>query len=420
MLTIKTVSALKAGSVAWDNGKGAVMGFGVRRQKGDAIAYILKYRTAEGRQRWHTIGRHGSPWTPDEARMEARRILANVANGSDPAGEKQETRKAQTVSELCEVYLDGVEAGEILIRGKKKKPSTLATDKGRVERHIKPLLGRLKVRAVTSDDVERFRIDVTKGVTATRVKTGRHGLARVTGGSGAATRTMGLLGAIFSYAVKKKLRPDNPCRGVERQADGKRERRLASEEYEALGKALSNMPKTIWPMAIHATHFLAITGWRRGEVLKLKWNDVDLKTRTARLGDTKTGKSMRPLSHDACETLKVIPRFKGDLVFPSSIDFNKPMSGFHKTWLRIAAQANLPKDVTAHVLRHSFSSIAGDLGFSELTISVLIGHKNKSMTSRYIHHADAVLLAAADAVVTKITELMGYTKQDGVVAFKNP
>lgn len=415
MLTIKSVAALNPNSTVWDDGKGAVAGFGARRQKGEAVAYVVKYRTVDGRQRFQTIGRHGAPWTPELARAEARRILSEVAKGSDPAGEKQEVRKSETVAELCEAYLADAEAGRVMTRRKKKKPSTLATDKGRVERHIKPLLGRLKVRAVTSRDIERFRDAVTDGATAARIKTGRHGLARVTGGAGTATRTLALLGVIFTYAIRKGLRTDNPVHGVETHGYNKRERRLTAEEYEAFGKALRSMPETAWPVAIHAARFLAVTGWRRGEMLSLRWSEVDLATRTARLSDTKTGASMRPLPNVACDILRATPRFKGDLVFPSSSGADKPMAGFNKMWQRITTAPNLPADVTPHVLRHSFASLAADLSYSELTIAALIGHKRGSITSKYVHHADAVLLAASDVVAGKIIELMGDAKQEGVV-----
>ena len=79
-------------------------GFGARRQTGDEVAYVLKSRTAEGRQRWHSIGRHGAPWAPDAAREEARRLLGEVAKGGDPAAEKQAKRKAETVEQLCGAY----------------------------------------------------------------------------------------------------------------------------------------------------------------------------------------------------------------------------------------------------------------------------------------------------------------------------
>src|SRR5271166_421300 len=327
-ISLEVVRNLKPGEIAWDGGKGAVSGFGARRQNGDAVAYVLKYRTKDGRQRWQTIGRHGAPWTPDEARDEARRILGEVAKGDDPAAAKKEKRKAATVAELCDDYLDAVEAGRILTRRKAaKKPSTIATDKGRVERHIKPLLGRLKVASVTRRDIERFQDAVTDGETAARIKIGKHGLANVRGGRGTATRTMGLLGAIFSFAVRRGLRPENPVRGVERHADGQRNRRLSEAEYAALGEALRTMPETAWPIAVAAAKFLALTGWRRGEMLALNWSEVDLATRTARLADTKTGASLRPLSHAACEVLRQLPRF-GERAFPASVGVDKPMRGF--------------------------------------------------------------------------------------------
>src|SRR5277367_2623588 len=116
MITLKTIAAIPRNSTVWDEGRGAVTGFGARRQKGDAIAYVVKYRTADGRQRWTTIGRHGAPWTPDMARDEARRILGEVAKGGDPARAKREARQATTVAELCDHYLDGCKAGRVLTR----------------------------------------------------------------------------------------------------------------------------------------------------------------------------------------------------------------------------------------------------------------------------------------------------------------
>jgi integrase len=82
------------------------------------------------------------------------------------------------------------------------------------------------------------------------------------------------------------------------------------------------------------------------------------------------------------------------------------MSGFRKMWNRITKLGALPIDVTPHVLRHSFASLAGDLGYSEPTIAALIGHKGHTITSRYMHAADAVLLAAADAVADRALALM--------------
>ncbi len=411
---LRKVRGLKPGETIWD---ATVSGFGARRQIGEAVSYLLKYRNKEGRQRWHTIGKHGSPWTPDAARAEAQRLLGDVKGGADPATIKQATRRAATVSELCDLYLKDAEAGRLLTRRRTtKKASTLVTDKGRIERHIKPLLGNLAVAAVTRQDVDSFLHDIAAGKTAARIKSSKkHGLSRVRGGRGTASRTTGLLGAIFSYAVRHQMRADNPVRGVERFADGRRERRLTEDEYEALGGALRKAEgKHFWPATIAAARFIALTGWRSGEALALRWAEVDLSRRTATLPDTKTGRSMRPLSHVACAVLQSLTR-SGDLVFPPTRSKGRPARGFTERFVRLAKLGELPPDVTPHVLRHSFASLAGDLGYSEPTIAALVGHQGRSITSRYVHSADAVLLAAADAVANRTAELMGDGRPDAQV-----
>jgi integrase len=408
---LKQVRSLQPHQIVWDT---AVPGFGARRQTG-AVTYVLKYRTDGGRQRWHTIGRHGAPWTPDAARKEARRLLAGVAQGADPAAEKQAKRKAETVNQLCDAYWADAESGNLLTRRRApKKTLTLRSDKGRIDRHIRPMLGQMKAAAVTRADVESFMRSVAEGKTAARVKTDKQrGLSNVRGGRGAASRTVGLLGAIFTYAVRHGMRSDNPVHGVMRPADGRRERRLSEQEYAALGAGLRKAAdQGIWPPAIAVARFLALTGWRSGEALDLHWREVDLSRRTARLANTKTGESIRPLSNAACDLLRS-SRHGGDLVFPPTRG-DGHMSGFRKLWDRIAQLAELPSDVTPHVLRHSYASLAADLGYSELTIAALVGHKGYTVTSRYVHSADAVLLAAADAVARRTAELMG-DHQIGVV-----
>jgi integrase len=105
--------------------------------------------------------------------------------------------------------------------------------------------------------------------------------------------------------------------------------------------------------------------------------------------------------------LRNLPRMMtGELVFPATRGDGR-MSGFPRLWTRIAKMGGLPEDLTPHTLRHSFASLAGDLGYSEPTIAALVGHKGRTITSRYVHAADAVLLAAADAVAYRTAELMG-------------
>jgi integrase len=274
--------------------------------------------------------------------------------------------------------------------------------------------------------------DVAEGETAGRVKLAKkRALSNVRGGKGAASRTLGLLGAIFAYAERMGMISENPVRGVIRYADGKRERRLSDAEYAALGKGLAEAAEPpplrkdgkpsrarIWPDALEAARFLAFTGWRSGEALGLRWRDVDLATRTARLTDTKTGASVRPLSRAACDVLRGLDRGRPEaLVFRASRGTGR-MTGFPGIFERIAKASGLPTDVTPHVLRHSFASLANDLGYTEATVGMLVGHKGHGTTRGYMHGADSVLLAAADRIADRTAELMGDAKTSVVVPLR--
>src|SRR5690348_2909715 len=235
-ISLRKIRVLQAGQTIWD---GSVSGLAARRQAGTVVSYYLMYRTAEGRKRTYTIGKHGSPWTPETARQEARRILVEVTQGGDPAADKLAGRAAMTIAQLCQHYLADVESGRLLTRRKAaKKASTLISDRGRILRHIIPLLGRKLVASVTRNDVEAFMHDVAAGITAVKEKTKPRGVSVVRGGRGVAARTVGLLGAIFTYAARNGVRFDNPAHGIVRFADGRRQRRLTTDEYVRLGRAL--------------------------------------------------------------------------------------------------------------------------------------------------------------------------------------
>lgn len=422
---LREVRALAEGEEIWD---AAVIGFGARRQRSEAVAYIVMYRTREGRLRRFTIGRHGSPWTPETAREEAKRILGAVAEGGDPAADKRAARQAETVSELCDLYLTDAEAGRVLKRsGEAKRASTLATDRSRIDRHIRPLLGSMKVPAVTPQDVEAFMHDVAAGRTKQRVKLRKpHALSNVRGGKGAAARTVGLLGAIFTYAVKKRMRPDNPVTGTVRFKDGERKRRLSDAEYALLGKGLAAAAAIqpgrddkpgkalVWPAAIAATRFLALTGWRSGEAMSLTWGMIDLPRRTANLPTTKTGRSLRPLASAACDVLRAMgPGAPDALVFPASRG-KGAMAGFPSLFARITKAGGLPADVTPHVLRHSFASLGNDLGMTEATIGALLGHKGSGMTRGYIHPGDLVFPAADRIASATLRKMEGMAAAEVV------
>lgn len=406
-LTKTFVDGLKGGDPGdyfiWDD---LLPGFGVRVWPTGRKTYVAQYR-ASGRTRRVKIGTHGA-LTVEEARKEAKGILGDVARGEDPQEDRITRRKSLTVADLADNYVKAAERGLIMGKGgRPKKASTLYTDRGRIERHIKPLLGRKLVIDVTPSDVARFIRDVTAGKTAVEAKTDKkRGKAVVEGGAGTAARTAGLLGGILSFAVSEGVIPINPATGVKRPADNKRERRLTAAEFKALGEALegAELDCETW-QAIAAVRLLALTGCRKGEIESLKWAEVDEDGRCFRLADSKEGASVRPIGRPVFDVLAKIDR-KDDYTFVlPAVRGEGHFGGLPRAWDRIMARAKL-EDVTAHTLRHSFASVAGDLGFSEPTIAAMIGHSAGSVTGRYIHHLDSVLVAAADKVARSIHAMM--------------
>jgi integrase len=365
-LGYKAIGAMQPNSVLWD---AEVRGFNARRQFSEVITYSVFYRTKDGVQRWHKLGRHPI-LTPDLARKEAIKVLRTVTLGGDPSAERHEERHSMTVAQLCEMYQVDMQS----LKNNGKKSTTISSDVSRVKNHIIPGLGRYKVATITPEQIERFMNEQSRG---------------------SAKRIIGITGAIFSFAVRRKLCADNPVRDIEKPADVKKMRRLSNGEYAALHNGLSS----INTVAADVILFLAVTGWRNKEANNLRWAEVDLERRAAILGDTKTGQSVRPLSGAAIEILK---RRDRSAQFVFATDRGQPLNSINENFSKVG----LPEDVTPHTLRHSFASLAADLGLPDHTISGLLGHRNGNITSRYMHLGDRALIEASDLVAGETLRLM--------------
>jgi hypothetical protein len=192
---IDATAAPKEGELRiWDTD---VRGFALRITPTGRKSYCLKYRY-QGRQRWLTIGEHGSPWTPDTARSKAKDALYQASHGEDPQATKVETKlKSGTIKELFERYF---------VEGRIDKPlkreSSWKVDQYNYKRHIEPLLGKRVARELTLSDLSQFQAQVAQGKTSVtvRTKTGKQH-AVVKGGTGAAARAMRALSTMIAWAA---------------------------------------------------------------------------------------------------------------------------------------------------------------------------------------------------------------------------
>lgn len=393
--------------VIWDDD---LPGFGLRVFASGKRSYLIQYRSA-GRSRRYTIGLHGV-WTPELARKEAKVQMGRVAQGGNPAEERQLDHKSITVKELCDLYLNDLKAGLILGKGgRPKKATTIVTDTGRIHRHIVPLIGTRRVKDLSKADINKVLKDIMAGKTRVSVKTKKlRGKAIVRGGAGTATRTVGLLGGILTYAVEAGIIERNPAHGIRKPKDNVRNRRLTEAEYRTLGKILRNAADDDkYQMTVDIIRQIALTGCRRSEMIKLQWAEADTDTSCLRLVDSKEGASTRPIGLPVVEYLENRRTDDvGTYVFPGQGDDNA-FGSFPNHWEKIFDDTPLA-DITPHVLRHSFASIANDLGFTEVTIAALVGHAKASVTSKYIHTLDTALIMAADTISGYIQGLLDGVK----------
>jgi integrase len=403
-LTKRTIATLKPDrrrdTFLWD---GELRGFGVRVKPSGTKTFIIQYRNVEGRTRRCVIGQYGV-LTVEQARDLAQKKLAAVIDGADPSAERHAIRQGLTVSALCDWYLTEAEAGRLIGRNRRPiKASSLSGDRSRIELHIKPLIGNRVVSQLKLADIEHLQGDTASGRTARARKIGRGG--QTAGGIGVAARAISTLRSLFNHARRLGLIEVSPATGVRIMASQKLKRHLSAGEIRHLGKVMTQMEREReHPTGLAAIRVMLLTGFRRMEVLAMRKEWVQPDDNLVRFPDTKSGPQMR-VAGDAAMTLLEAQalRSHSHYIFPADWG-DGHFIGVVRVLDRVCARAGLD-EVTPHTLRHSFASMAAAQGFSELTISGLLGHAPRGVTQRYVH-LDTALIIAADQVAAEIARLL--------------
>jgi integrase len=360
-------------TITWDD---LVAGFGVRVTAGAARSFVFNYRVkGSGQQRRVTIG-SCADWATGAARAEAKRLRVLVDGGADPRGDHEDSRDAPTVSELIERF-----EREVLPR---RKPNTIRSYTGMLKKHVRPFFGKFtKAADVEFADIDKLHQEIT-----------------ATGSKYAANRTVSMLSKIFSMAIKWKMRPDNPCKGVERNPESKRKRYMSGDELARLTKELVETPDKQF---VGIVMLLVLTGARRGEVMSMRWDALQLveggSIWTKQSSETKQKRDhIVPLSEPVRQLLATIATTErnAEWVFPSDSKCGHIVE-IKKSWRALLDRAGIEK-LRVHDLRHSFASQLASSGASLALIGSLLGHSSPVTTARYAHLFDNVQREAAERV----------------------
>jgi len=420
-ITKRRVDALKKADreyFVWDSD---LKGFGLRVQPTGEKSYVVKYRAGSGRNvptRRLTLGQTRK-LTPHEARRLAKLTLGSVAHGLDPAAQKAADRRAASLRELAELFLtDHVEA--------KRKPATGSHYRDILERIVLPELGTRQGEKVTTADLARLHVRMKKRPYQ-------------------ANRMLAVVGSLYTFASRRRLVSSgfNPARGIDRYPEKGRERFLTADELGRLGDAIreaetvglpwtvdekkptaKHVPKEakrrtiIDPFAAAAIRLLILTGARLREILKLKWQHVDLERGLFLLPDSKTGAQSIILNAPALAVLSELKRVGAHVIASQSAgtEREKPRADLNRPWRSIAKRAGLV-GLRLHDLRHSFASVGAGAGLGLPIIGKLLGHARASTTQRYAHLDTDPLRRASDHIGARLVAALGepHPKSDAAV-----
>lgn len=303
--------------------------------------------------------------TVDEARTQAKKFAHSVQiEKIDP----KETKKAKQIATQQSVSFE--EFWQVFTEkyiNQHHKPSTINRDSSRIKLYILPFFSKKPITEIERKDILAFKDSLSNGTSA---------------------KCLILLGCAFNQAELWGYRPQNsnPCRGIPKYLGKKMNRFLSDEELDQLNQVLAERTEanaaSIYTIA--AFRLLMYTGCRLGEVLNLKWEDVNLKENFIHLKDSKVGERGIPLNESAKNVILGLQKQADNPYVFCGDKKGTHLATLQKTWERIRKKAGIP-DVRIHDLRHSFASFALKKGVSLYGVSKLLGHKNITTTTRYAH-----------------------------------
>jgi integrase len=374
----------------FDTNPSAPRGFLLRVTPAGARAWALRYRLqSTGREREVTIGAAENRKLA-AAYKRARELRRQIEDGLDPLAEREERRAAPDVKELVDRFI-----AEELPRG--RAPRTQAEYQAMLRDWILPGLARRKVEDIQSEDIEKLHHKIT-----------------ATGKARRANAVKSLCSTIFAKAIAWKMRTDNPAKGVAGNKERGRQRYLKDPELERLLTVLESWRERRRD-SVDAIMLAMLTGARRGEILSMRWGDVDLEEGIwLKPAELTKGRDEHRLPLSAA-VVTLLRQREAELSVGGKVAvlrndsapvFRGAGSKTHTNrleahWRELRAEAGLT-DLRFHDLRHSAASWAISSGLSLAVVGGLLGHRKSATTEIYAHLNDQALRQGAEAIAGKV------------------
>ena len=347
-----------------------VSGF-IAERRHTGSTFYLRYTDPRGRGREVKLGRYGDV-TVDQARRQAEQLRASVSLGVDPVAEKAKRRAVPLFPDFArDRYLPHM----------RERMRNVVNPEAQLRLRIIPHLGRKALDEINQDDVASLRRKLVA-----------EGLSNAT-----VNRHLATLRSMFNLALKWQLfEGRNPAASPGMLPEQHRDRFLTATETRALVKALDAEQCR---EAASALALLILTGARKQEVLRARWDHVDLDRGVLTVPVSKSGRPRHvPLSPAAVRVLEAQATRKisgNPYVFPSRVVEGQPLQGLRKPWEKAKKAAGLPMDLRIHDLRHSLASALANAGTPLYEIGAVLGHRQLSTTTRYAHHSPQRMIETA-------------------------
>ncbi len=353
----------------WDD---RTPGLGVRVRPGGGKSYVWLQRSG-GRSKRISLG-------PVSLRTvaEARRDCLARQLAPEPDRESVPRRRAPSFREFVEGEWKDAHF-------QRYKPSTKKGHRSLLARQLLPKFGSIPLDRIAS----------------TRVRRWFEAYSRTAPGN--ANHSLDVLRQIMNFAIARGHADANPTAGIQPNRRPELTRFLSREEIARLHRALNGQAGRRNRQQADVIRLLLLTGCRRGEIVRLRWSEV--QGDTLMLADSKTGPRKVPLNSQARRILERQPRGESPFVFPSPRDPSRPRHPDLNLWYRVRKEAGID-DVRLHDLRHTVASQAVMNGVPVPVVSRLLGHSNVRMTLRYAHLGDRDIERAAERVGQAIARRM--------------